>query len=222
MRYLLFLTFFFSLNLVAPAQDGDLKLDEDSWQKMVNGIDYDEDKEEPEEEKPEKKKEDTEVSNRNWDIDSDFWRPIFFGIIIVVVLIVIFQIVKNFKTDSAVGKNRIEAKSLEEAEENLPDVMLNNIYSQALEGSDFKSAFRIRFLMILQQMIDQKMIIWKKRKTNEQFLREIVDQQIYMAFASIVDVFDASWYGNHTISKEEFDSVIGEIDRLNNQIHVEE
>jgi len=201
--------------VIAIGQDK-LQLDETAWREMTEGVNYDERKAETLKEEPHAPPPNMDMS---WDIDDAFWRPVFFAVIIIVIAVVIIIMVKRSRVPARVGKERTEAQSLEEAEENLPDVTLNNIYNEALEAEEFKSALRIRFLMILQKMIDRQMVSWKRWKTNEQYAAELDSGNLQKLFMGIVQIFDDAWYGNRQINRQSFDAAVQRIDQLNDRLH---
>lgn len=203
------------LSLGTIGQDS-LRLDEEAWRKMVKDVNYDEEQATAEKEEYETG---SNTTNRSWNIDDSFWQPIFFGIIIVVILVFILLIIRRSRIPVQVNERRTEARTLEEAEENLPDVTLNNIYSEALEEGDYKSALRIRFLMILQKMIDEQMITWKKWKTNEQYAAELSSGHLQNLFAGIVKIFDEAWYGDVALTQSAFEEAVQRIDELNTKMH---
>jgi hypothetical protein len=97
--------------------------------------------------------------------------------------------------------------------------MLNQIFEEALSQQEFKKALRIKFLMVLQSLIDAKMIIWKKRKTNEQYTRELVDPEILGKFRSVVFAFDDIWYGEVELTDDQFRVLVAGMDALNARIN---
>lgn len=198
-----------------------LSLDKEEWQNRVKDIDYSENVEPKKARKP-----NAEIS-QNQDtfeapMDLDNFRTIVFAILIMVALIVIALIIKNAKAPATLGKNRLEARSLEEAEENLPDVELNNLLAAAIEAENWKIALRIQFLMLLQELIYAELIVWKKRKTNQQYVQEIGDEAVLRPFKVAVDAFDPAWYGTKDLTKLEFEQIIVTIETLKMNVKNEE
>jgi hypothetical protein len=182
------------------------------WEKMVKDLNYSQTT------LPKKEAVPTEHSPDWWSFDPAFLRPFLFGLIIIAITFVLFIVIKNAKAPAKVKKEKSLATSIDEAEENLPDVALNNLLEQAVSTSDFKAALRIRFLMVLQALIDAKCIEWKKRKTNQQYLLELSDARIKSRFSAIVNVYDDTWYGNAPITAAIFEGVNLSMQTFNSEL----
>lgn len=201
-----------------------LTIDKSDWEERSKSLDYSENVKRKEAEKQD------ESSNSEIDfneskpnplgsfLSKDIVKTILFSVLILAALIIIIIIIKNAKAPAQINAPKMEAKTLEEAEENLPDVELNNLLNDATSSGNWRVALRIQFLMLLQELIYADLIIWKKRKTNEQFVSEISDRVIQKEFKKTVDVFDPAWYGNIPISEAEFNQINGVIQVLHNSL----
>jgi uncharacterized membrane protein len=185
-----------------------IQLDQKKWEEWRKEYTYP-DVKISEEKKPETKKVETPSNSKTETID----KYVIIGIVVLILLVVVIAIILNTRLDQKVT-TRVEAKTIEEAEENLPEVELNDIYQEAIDAGEFKKALRIRFLMVLQLLIDQSHITWKKRKTNVQFAEEIESEEIHAIFSSIVSVYDTIWYGEAELSQEKFNQTVATIQEL--------
>ena len=206
---------------VSMAASDSLSLSVEHWKSLSEDVDYSENvepkkpiKEEIEEISPV----DSDIGTINPPFTFDSFRTVLFAILIGAAILVIILIVRNARAPAVIPKGKFEARTLDEAEDNLPEVELNNLLQDALDSSNWKIALRINFLMLLQEMIYSNLIIWKKRKTNDQFVGELEDAQIKTQFARTVDVFDPVWYGAAELKSEEFDRVSNIIVNLKKHI----
>ena len=197
----------FSFSLNAQEKEG-MSIDREAWKKSIEHLEY-----QPEKDRVVKERTNYEMPEMGW---LKYVAYVAVAAIIVVLLILLLQ---NARPVQTISKERIEAETLEEAEENLPDLMLNKIFDEALAKSEFKKALRIKFLMVLQSLIDTGMIVWKKRKTNEQYIREISDAAILKPFSTLALAFDDVWYGESELSPERFHGLVSGLDTLNTQIN---
>lgn len=132
----------------------------------------------------------------------DTWNQLeFYGIafsILLVILVIIFlwRLQMNRERGLPSISNRVEATSLEEAEENLPDLALNQLLQEVLNQEDYRSALRVRFLMLLQALIDAQWIEWARFKTNSAYAQSLKNNTIRHGFVLISQQFDAIWYGH--------------------------
>lgn len=203
-----------------PAQKSERQiLDQKTWSEKADGIDYTE--KQPEEEEIEE-----EAPQKQFDgIGSQFsefpsWvKPVLFIVLIFLLLVIIGVIIMKARQPANVTVKRAEAKSVEEAEENLPDVELEMLYQKSLDDGSLKIALRIKFLMVLQALIDHEMVVWKKRKTNHAYELEIEAVTIRENFVEVVTIFERVWYGAKPIEQLEFDQVVSSMDGLKNSIN---
>ncbi len=218
MRSFLQLIFFIFLSGISlhAANPEKLELNPEIWKETKKDYKFDPSKENTES----VEKFETIPDDSSWDVEA--LSPFLYVLVFIVVLIVLILIIKNFKQPVNVKSKRLEATSIEEAEDNLPDVTLNKIHQEAIQRGDFKSALRIKFLMLLQSMIDAGLIIWKKRKTNEQYLAELNQYDQKNTFNHIVILYDRVWYGSASITEVQYQMVTERIKSLDNHLHGEE
>ncbi len=211
MRFTLIIVLILSTCIrLAYAQETDLRLDEDVWRRNAKDMSY----------TPEQKVEMEERFETSGPpmLDLSDFKYLAYGFVAVVIIVLLTLILKNMRPVEELSGQRVEATSIEEAEENLPMVTLTKIYQEALEANDYKRALRIKFLMILQRLIDTQMIVWKKRKTNEQYLNEINDDVVLVMFQSAVNMFDDVWYGETLLTASLYGQMEEELDHLKNKI----
>ncbi len=194
-------------------------LSDTTWSELREGVDYTETYE-PE---PKEKEELFSENNQNLkpsynDLDFGFLKPFLFAILIIALVVVLFLLF-NSKRGKSFDPVKIEAKTLEEAEENLPEVALNNLLKEYQEAKDFKRSLRIKFLMLLQNLIYAEVITWHPAKTNQAYLREVREKQIYPELKTIVSGFDPVWYGNHSLSEEGYQALVAKIEELKTKVH---
>lgn len=193
-----------------------LTLDRATWSEINEDLDYTEDVERRE--APEKVE--TEELSDDWlpRIPIDKIKVFLIGFIVLAALVVLILIIRGAKAPTALGSKRIEATTLDEAEENLPDVELNRLLSTAKAENDWRLAIRIAFLMMLQELIYADLIKWHKRKTNQQYARELEGTAFQQEFKTVVEHFDPVWYGTTAIDKAGFERVAGIIENLKTEV----
>lgn len=84
--------------------------------------------------------------------------------------------------------------------EDISEVDLQKILRDALAASDYRLAFRVRFLMILQDMQNNGMIRWNKYKTNRHYVAEL-PSDLKPNFRRMAMIFDRVWYGEHELDE---------------------
>lgn len=80
------------------------------------------------------------------------------------------------------------------------DIRLEN----ALINENYRECIRIYFTMILQLLIAQEIIKWKREKTNHEYLFEMKSGSIKKPFSDCIRIFDLVWYGEYELDKNRF------------------
>ena len=187
-----------------------LSLDEESWNELREGKDY--------AEKPRKKPDPVEEESPNdapvENVSStDGFNMTGVGYILLAVvglllLAAIIILVSQSSKSAAVTVNRKQATSMEEAEDELPEVELTDLFQEQIDKGEYKLALRVKFLMILQALIDQNHVSWHKRKTNQQYAIEIQKADVKIEFQIIASQFDFYWYGDKDLDKQTIEELI--------------
>lgn len=102
---------------------------------------------------------------------------------------------------------KVKEVELEKAPVEISKSELELMLEKALENNDYRMAVRIYFIFILKDLSEKKWITWKKEKTNISYLMEMRGKKQYDLFNESVSIFELVWYGNYTISKNDYSSI---------------
>lgn len=225
MKNLILLLSFCILLFPVEAKNDPAHLSPNVWKEVMRDVDYSKSIEKEQEKKPEEEKQQNQQNpgeqsvKKNKTSPSGIIQMIAYVLGIGLLIAILIWIITRFNGSASVKTiKRIEAKSLEEAEENLPMLSLNTIFQEAIDSKSFKQAMRIKFLMILQQLIDLGHVNWKKSKTNMAYISELKDENIRQPFSQLVDLFDDVWYGEKELSESLFQESMSKIDWINQKI----
>ncbi|MEM6830853.1 MAG: hypothetical protein AAF551_10095 [Bacteroidota bacterium] len=139
------------------------------------------------------------------------------GPIVQILIIVLFigfiaALLYLLITNISVKKNPdIEANGgdlAEKIEDNFTMGNLEKWLKHAIEQKDYYLMLRVYFLLALKNLENHKLIIWKKEKTNWNYIQELNDHHFQPAFIKMVNEFDRLWYGEKGYSEEELISKI--------------
>lgn len=193
------------------------KLNQEKWEDLRKNVQYTEKFEKKTPDDPAEFDETTDStptrSNTNLPDLSGLGYVLIAVVILALILAIIFLVKQSNKTASVAVKRK-QATSMEEAEEDLPDVELTDLFQDQINKGEWRLALRVKFLMILQDLIDQNHIVWLKRKTNQQFVKEIKDTSIRLTFSMLAGTFDHVWYGDESLNELQFSATIAELDKL--------
>lgn len=141
-----------------------------------------------------------EPASTGWSTVFPFAGPvlkmIFIVLVIVVLVFVISKLIgtniwlKNKKKEG--GEEKIDIEAIEE---NLMESDLMRWLRKAVEEKNYQLALRIYYLMIIKELSIKGLILWKKEKTNLEYLYEMRDHSSHSQFEEITGIYQLVWYG---------------------------
>ncbi|MGE0635593.1 MAG: hypothetical protein AB7G44_10030 [Bacteroidia bacterium] len=173
------------------------KFDEKRWESLTKDLDYNEAVK-----KKEKEKDPLAMPKFNFN-------PMVVKVVVVTLVIIalVFLLWKIFGNAKFLKNKKIkggEFSFLDEAEENLEESDLERFLREALEKKQYKIAVRIYYLMSIKELMQQNFIVWKKNKTNFEYLTEMRERKEFEHFRSLTRAFEIVWYGDVEIEEKEF------------------
>lgn len=132
----------------------------------------------------------------------------FMNILAYLLIIALVGIILYFLLNSIESKDQkiLYEDSITE-EEDIEDIDAMKLYLTAMENKDYRTAIRMRFILVLQKFTEQELINWQPEKTNRDYKRELRTSEHYRFFESASNIYDRIWYGNEDISFEDFKKV---------------
>jgi len=123
------------------------------------------------------------------------------GIVLFLLLKFFLKVNSNSIIDTSKNKSIV---SITEEEELIKNKDILKLIQQAISNKNYRLAVRYYYLNILKQLEHQQFIIWEQQKTNEDYSKEIVQQNIKKSFVNLTRLYDFVWYGNFNINEAEF------------------
>lgn len=155
----------------------------------------------------------------NWgfDIDTSVARNVLISLVIGVLILIIVWLLRK---SSWVFDKKVHDKNLLIArlEENLPESDIHPHLSKAINEKDFRLAFRLYYLLLIQQLSLQKQVVWRKEKTNGEYLVECSSKNYFESFNKLTLAFDQVWYGEYELTKSSFEEYQNDFKSTLNQI----
>ncbi|MFN0032066.1 MAG: DUF4129 domain-containing protein [Flavobacteriales bacterium] len=210
-----------------PAQSAQDSVWTDSqWQDARQGIDYKDEREpeKPEEEKEQPAKESTQYEEPETEFDlsalfsSGTGKVICLLIVIAALALIIYFAMRS---PAKLADRKLKAPSLADLEimDTLPEETdIERFLRLALEAGDYKTAVRVLYISSLQRMHQFQFIIWKKDKTNYDYLNEMRRGKHYAQFRDLTLAYEVVWYGDVNIERNHYDALLEAFNRYNNQI----
>lgn len=189
------------------------KLSESDWQKVVGDQRF----EEKQIKRKEKDKK-SEIPQGSIPWNSTFLRTISFVILILIVLALVFIVLRNSKIDSKVKRNLLLVQQVEEIDD-IEQLETESLMTQALNAKNYRLAIRLVYIDLLKILHEGKLIVWKKNKTNLDYLSELNTENFSTEFRKITLGYERVWYGEREATESQYLSVQQEYLNVYNQIN---
>ncbi len=177
-------------------------LDQDKYEEIIENLDYSKTKK-----KLRIKEFEFEEIEEEEDIDSSglLWiagliRLLALACIIGLIAFILFKLFKLIETsDKALElKENLHVEEIEEIDG-------EDLLQKALDEGDYRTAVRMKFILILQELHRTDLIKWKEEKTNRDYLNELRQTNKYAFFREASSIYNLIWYGNHSITKDDYE-----------------
>lgn len=194
----------------------------DVWESVYKGVSFDTGKEKEEHMKPEKpdskrqsespfKINTSSSNNLSW-----LWYALAFAMMVTLIIFLYPRIgawnIRNKENPELLfGDDNPDENAL-----NLID--LRKPYMKAYEDGDYKMAFRLRYLDLLKQLSQRNWIVYKKEKTNFDYLMQLMSKPVYQPFSRLTMAFDEIWYGEILPNKAQFDHYMALFDEVGREV----
>jgi glutaredoxin len=180
------------------------KLDKKQWQKLSDGVDYRDDVKE--EQQKRKLKEQNESPNERLQLPAIFLNNwVRYGMLFIVTLLLLFFIIRliiQHYNPAITSYN--EQSLLETIEENLLESDIDKFIKQALSQSNYRLALRLYYLKCIKELSIHNRVVWKKDKTNYEYLSELKNWEEQKTFQNITQNYERIWYGELTLEQADF------------------
>lgn len=89
-------------------------------------------------------------------------------------------------------------------EEDIETINFDKLIATALKDNNYRLATRYLYLKSLKALSTKDIIEWHFDKTNNDYLKEIKDNQIKLLFSRASYIYDYVWYGEFTIDENSY------------------
>jgi len=192
--------------------------DSTSWKAETNGFDFTEYPPKKIEKKPEKVNDPVPFRFPDWNLG---WLAPFvkYGSLILLIGLLVWlisMVVKQYISEPELSKD--DLLSWEVNPDKISYNKLEELLETYLRNNNHRQALRILFLMVLKDLSSMELIVWKKNKTNYDYLKELKDTGVQLSYRKISIAFDAARYGNYTVTETSFSVIKGHFDAIQKSI----
>ena len=174
-----------------------------NWEEVTQGYSY---PEKEGNEKIEKKSENKKESNK---LNASKWlKPIAYIIASAILLTLLIFLFRNYEWQKRDTKMNL-AQALEAGDEEVLQQDLQALINEAVEQQHWSLAVRLQFLMTIKILSESEKIIWRKKKTNLDYFREL-DGAIALEFEKQWKIYDKCWFGDASLSQDLYSKITKE------------
>jgi hypothetical protein len=184
------------------------QFDKAYWDKERKKINFKETYDTVKPKKKEPEKADPKSSKPYKPYDFADLKFVFIGLALVLLLILIIYLLRNSAAKNLKVNSNILVNFDDLDEQTLRDAELLTPLNAAIKAGDYQTAYRIKYLEVLQQLIHKNLIYYKKEKTNYEYLLQLSGKAVYDPFRQLTFNFDGIWYGEMNIDKNRFESLL--------------
>lgn len=187
------------------------KFDSAKWKEIVGDADFVEKKKE--EEKIERKRSSVSVP---WN--SMWLKVIAYVAIIILCMVVIFYVIQGTKFSRTIRSvDRPSDPDL--PVENIETLDMQRLVDDALHRGELPLVIRYYYLGLLKRLNSSGKIIWKKDKTNLDYLTELFAKGFYYKeVRTLTLAYEMIWYGERAIQRTDFDRLISEFQDIHQKV----
>ncbi|MEJ2617252.1 MAG: hypothetical protein P8Z35_20040 [Ignavibacteriaceae bacterium] len=126
-------------------------------------------------------------------------------IILAAVIIVILVLNKSKLRGLFYFNKESKISGFKETKEDINEIDFDNLITEAISKSDYRIAVRLYYLKTLKLLSDRKLIDWKINKTNQNYVKEIKEEELKKPFEKLTYIFDWIWYGEMPVAESVFE-----------------
>lgn len=143
------------------------------------------------------------------DVSWDGWGTVGIIVLILLGIFIIYLIITSIKP----GEKTIPFEPLEEDmnPETISKTELELRLEEAEAGGNYKECVRIYFLFAMKELLNRKMLYWKKEKTNMHYIIEMQGKPGVDDFEKIVSNYDIVWYGDYEIDRDAYYDILPDL-----------
>jgi hypothetical protein len=201
-------------------------IDKEEWKAIIEGLDYTEGKQEAEDEEDENINVSPSDNNgREYPTENNepgawsvFLKLLFITIIVIAVVALVMNLMgagnfvspkkrkRGITNDNTIDLENIEARIYESD--------LERYIREAVEQKNYTLAVRLYYLAIIKELSLNKVIRWKKDKTNKDYIREMRKTNSFQAFREATRVFERVWYGQGGLTEPDYQKIKPQFEAL--------
>jgi len=159
-----------------------------------------------------------------WDYFYNFFqgtaiRTIAYSLLIAFFLFVIYRIIVVNKLFLFYSSKKIKKQAGEDEAINIDDENIDEKIQSAVDHKDNRMAVRYMYLKALKLLNDRQWIHFHAEATNYEYVNEMSKHKLGDDFRFLTRVYDYMWYGEFTLTNEQFEIVYNNFKHFYNAVN---
>ena len=142
----------------------------------------------------------------NTNVSMPWMKFVLIGLAILAIAFVVYKFMPVYNRKNNV-KDGLLIDLDEMDEEQIRIFELDTPLAEALRNGDYRKAYRLRYLDVLKQLVSRNLILFRKERTNYEYLLQLTGKNIYEPFRLLTFNFDGIWYGDLLIDKDRYEAL---------------
>jgi hypothetical protein len=102
----------------------------------------------------------------------------------------------------------------------IKELEIDRLLREAMAATNYRLAIRICYLGLLKKLDEDGFIIWKKDKTNRDYLTELyLKARYYEEVRQLTSVYELVWYGDHDLEVQSYEEIISSFKAINQKLN---
>lgn len=131
---------------------------------------------------------------------------IVYAVIFLVVIIILIRVILKKEGRWIFGKSQSQNIPFYQVEQNIHEVDFTALIDDAVKSANYRLAIRYYYLWLLKEMNDAQLINYDVEKTNNDYHRELKDQDLKTRFNYTAYLYNYIWYGSFEIKQQQFEN----------------
>lgn len=150
-------------------------------------------------------------------------RVISFLVIAALLITLIYYLTRYISLDYQIERTKLDTEDLAKPVENIEALDIEQLLGKAKRDGNYKLAVRLYYLGLLKKLNDEGSIVWKKDKTNRDYLAELFSSgTLFEEVRKLTRSYESVWYGDHDPGPDTFTAVAGQFERLYDKLNTKE
>ena len=193
------------------------KISSDQWQRAADQLDYSNDVPEAVKKPVADPVKPNQTPAPRFEWNWAFWKG-FSKVLSVIVLLslggwLIYNLVQSPSNNIIRAEDGTEI-TLANLDEYIQETDLQRFLREAVEKGNYSQAVRIYYLQIIKDLSKKEAILWRKEKTNRDYMREMRNHPLSTDFRTATRTYEAVWYGNGELDKAIFGRIEGQMNNF--------